>query len=385
MVRGHAYAADGAPLAGARVMVRGTVSVSALTDGQGRYTLSVPLGMPAALQRSPFKLEVRAESGGKRLALAGGGAALTLEASWVPATGRVRVDSNRDAAAAAVATALEVEGVPIAWVDADFGGGARETAPPTAAPPAPEPVTAAPARPAPHESVPEPTPRPAPPPAAAVVAPVAKAPEKAEKPRREKKKRARREEPAARPAPPPAEPLAVATPPATSAATDTPRTAPVTGAPDLPPPALESRPAPVSAPPAAPKIVASARPAPPEAPRPSPVRAIDPFAPRDSVAPPDTCRCTVRGTVEIDWVRPLEERTPVRVVLETPREPTARVVLDLGAPREFRFGPLPCGEYRLRVHPGGRLRYADVSGDSVRVLRCEGLTETRVVLQPVRK
>ncbi len=114
VVRGRAFAPDGAPLTGARVMVRGSASVSAVTDERGRYSLSVPLGMPAALQRLPFRIEVRAEDGGRRLPLAGGGTSLVIEADWPAAADRPRVRSNREAAVTAVSTALGVENVSIA-------------------------------------------------------------------------------------------------------------------------------------------------------------------------------------------------------------------------------------------------------------------------------
>lgn len=75
----------------------------------------------------------------------------------------------------------------------------------------------------------------------------------------------------------------------------------------------------------------------------------------------------------------------MKLELDAPGVKPADVTLFMGAPREFRFGPLPCGEWRLTVKPGGKLRYADVSGDSARVVPCSGATETRVVLVPVRR
>jgi hypothetical protein len=57
----------------------------------------------------------------------------------------------------------------------------------------------------------------------------------------------------------------------------------------------------------------------------------------------------------------------------------------MGPPREFRLGPLPCGDYRLVVRARGKYRYALVRGDSVVTVRCEGSTQSRVVLEPVRR
>lgn len=376
VVRGRTLSPDGRPLAGARVMARGSVSVSALADERGRYSISLPLGMPAALRRLPFKVEVRAEADGRRLPLAGGGSSLVIDAAWPAAAERPRVQSNREAAETAVATALMVEGVTIAWVEADFGGLPRASATPApepaAAPPAPR-NTVAPARPpspAPETRQPAPTD----PSRSAIERSAGVVPRAAEP------VAARPPAPATKPAP------ADSTPPAARTSRDTaPAAAPVprTSVPARRSPAPRDSARPRTAEP--PKIVASAREVEPPPPRPSAVRAIDPSAKRDGAAPSDTCRCTIRGTVEIHWDRPLEDDTPVKLELDAPGAKPAEVTLFMGAPREFRFGPLPCGDWRLTVRPGGKLRYADVSGDSARVVPCAGATETRVVLVPVRR
>jgi hypothetical protein len=134
----------------------------------------------------------------------------------------------------------------------------------------------------------------------------------------------------------------------------------------------------------APNIVASTKTVPAPPPRTSQVHALDPLAGKDSVPAADTCTCSVRGTVEIDWKRPLEDHTTVRLELDAPGAPAAEVTLFMGAPREFRFGPLPCGTWHLRVRAIGRLRYAPADGDTLRALVCTGATETRVVLKPRR-
>ncbi len=341
VVRGRTLAPDGKSLAGARVMARGSVSVSALTDDEGRYALSLPLGMPAALKRLPFRIEVRAEAQGRRLGLSGGGTSLVVDAAWQAGSGRVRVHSNRAAAANAVVTALELESVPVAWIEADFGGAAtggaegsfsRDAILPGEAPPPPA---------APRDSAAVATvPPPAPARDSVVLAPAPPA--------------ATRDSVAPATAPPPAAPRAVPRNSARSAA---------------PPP----------------RVVASSREVAAPPPRPSAVRAMDPYVRRDSVPRADTCRCSVRGTVEIGWDRPLEEHTPVTLVLDAPGARPVEVSLFMGAPREFRFGPLPCGEWRLGYKAGGRLRYADARGDSTRVVPCTGATETRIVLLPLRR
>jgi hypothetical protein len=115
------------------------------------------------------------------------------------------------------------------------------------------------------------------------------------------------------------------------------------------------------------------------------VRAISALAGPDSLAPKDSCHCSVRGTVEIDWTRPLEDHTSVRLELDAPGAPSAEVSLFMGAPREFRFGPLPCGAWRLTVKAMGKLRYTDVRGKSPRIIPCAGMVETRVVLVPAKR
>ena len=115
------------------------------------------------------------------------------------------------------------------------------------------------------------------------------------------------------------------------------------------------------------------------------VRAIAGLAGRDSLAPADSCRCSVRGTVEINWTRPLEDHTAVTLELDAPGARPAEVSLFMGAPREFNIGALPCGIWRLTVKTKGKLRYTDARGDTARVIPCTGTVETRVVLVPVKR
>jgi len=372
VVRGRVLAAEGTPVAGARVSTRGSESMAAVTDDRGRYALSVPIGSVAALRRGAFRLEVRAEAGGRRLAFAAGGPALAIEVALAPGGDRLRVRSNSPEAATAIATAFAEDGVTTAWADADFGGSSRpggstdmrydgevmldgsrppavretaRTAEPMRAPARTrEPAAVAPppgARIAPAESLPARVPSPAP----ARVAPPAPRPSRASLAMRRDsirlakaaRARARRDSAAATGraagAPPPPPVVAVVAP-AGHAAALVPRAAPGTAA------VAESS---------------------------------------------ETCACRVRGTVEIDWDRPLERDFPVDLSLEGPARQDAAVQMFMGSPREFRFGPLPCGEYRLVVRAHGRFRYALERGDSVLVLPCRGLTQVRVVLAPARR
>lgn len=368
VVRGQALTSDGQPIAGARVQVRGTANVVALTDDNGRYTLSVPLGMPAALRQLPFKMEVRAEGGGHKLSLAGGGQSLVLDASWNAAKGVVLVKSNREAAAQSVAASLEIEEATVAPIEANFGGAAKAGANGSFSS---EAVLAGSTRVA-GTSVPT-----SPKDSAAAV-PLAKSP-----------------------APAAAVTGAVlptasasALPTASSSASPGGTRSPASSV-AVPLAALKSvparrdtlrigDPAAAASPPGAQNSVAKGATS-NRAARAAQVRAIASLAGPDSLAPAGPCRCSVRGTVEINWTRPLEDHTSVLLVLEAPGAQPAEVSLFMGAPREFRFGPLPCGVWRLSVKAKGKLRYTDTHGDTARVIPCAGTVETRVVLVPAKR
>lgn len=116
------------------------------------------------------------------------------------------------------------------------------------------------------------------------------------------------------------------------------------------------------------------------------VRRIESFAPRIERAEPDSCACRLRGTVEVAWPgRPSESRLPVTITLDGPATQTRRVELFMGPPREFWFGPIPCGDYRVTVRATGRQRYGLVTGDRPLIVRCEGPGEIRLVLEPLRR
>ncbi|MCC6649709.1 MAG: hypothetical protein IT348_01015, partial [Candidatus Eisenbacteria bacterium] len=321
----------------------------------------------------------------------------------------LRVRSNSPSATAAVITSFAQEGVPTAWVDADFGGAVRATqslelsavdevslggiTPAPAGPdpmrePAPKPAAA---KPAPVKPVPAPVAKPvvvtkpvAPKPVAPDTAAIARAARRAEarvrataerhtrdslaavrrkREREERDARAAAARAAAKPVPKPAVTPGV-----------TPDNPPARRAPEQ---EEDAAPSPVATP--APVVPAPARPANPR------VFTIEPFAPAPAAGAPDTCACRLRGTVELDWERPLEKDVPVELTLEGPARQSTSVDLFMGPPREFRLGPLPCGDYRLLVKARGKYRYALVRGDSVVTVRCEGHTQTRVVLEPARR
>jgi len=441
VVRGLVAKADGKPAVGARVSAKGPkggVNVSATTDERGRFSLQMPMGSPTAIRAAAFSVEVRAEDKGKRLPLTTGAPALGLVVDFEPGTSRLRVRSNSPAATAAVITAFVQDGAPTAWVDADFGGAVRangdmalnaedeigmagiapapggaerEPAPervkpvpvrtpapiklkppvPPAPTPAPTPTPAAASTPAPTQapvkapvkaSAPAPrVPKPAPDSAAiarAAAQAAAQAVARAEAREREAAARRTRDSLAAvrrqeardakRAAAAKRKPATPTTPAGTTIAVTT------AAADSTRPSAPQSPSSPTSPGPAAPPRAATPR-----------VVAIEPFAPPPSATGTDTCACRLRGTVEVDWERPLEKNIPVELTLEGPARQSTSVDLYMGPPREFRLGPLPCGEYKLTVRPRGRYRYALVRGDSVLTVRCDGHTQQRIVLEPVKR
>lgn len=405
VVRGLVARADGKAAVGARVSAKGPLTVAATVDDRGRYSLQMPIGSAAALRNGAFRVEVRAEHQGKKLAATSGQPALVIEVAFVPGTTRLRVRSNSPSATAAVITAFAQEGVPTAWVDADFGGalqsggtitlGAEDEVALAGVAPAPgatvggrertkpEPTrTPAPIKLKPAESTPAPpvVTKPAPPkPAAPKPVPVPRtkpgAADSVAAARRTEKRDAARTAEAAKQA---------------KRAKPTPVASRVTG------PLMAGKPEWVTASPAdstsAPRPTGPPQPSAPIAkPVPAPgstagsrVVPIEAFSPPAGDAAPDTCACRLRGTVEVEWEeRPLEKNVLVELTLEGPARQDAAVDLYMGPPREFRLGPLPCGEYRLVVRPRGKLRYSLVRGDSVIVLRCDGHTQQRVVLTPL--
>lgn len=369
VVRGRVLKADGSPLAGARISARGTVTVAAISDDRGRFSINAPMGAPVSLKRGAFTIEIRAESNGSRLAYAAGGPALAIEVSAVGGTDRVRVRSNAAGATAAVITAFAQEGVLTAWVDADFGGAGS-----------PKGVIE-------FKSVDEV--------ALPGLGPAGTPPREKPQPPREKHA----------PLPPAAEPAAHRPQaPAAAAPTDRWRTRDSLAAAQRAQKraadslvragaearriamnlAMRARHDSLAQVKAARKHADSLATLAHHAAIPAATAPATPAA-RSNASTPG-CECRIRGTVEVGWdERPLEENLPVTLTLEGTNEPAQEVELYLGAPREFRFGPLPCGERVLKVRTDGRLRYTIGKGDSVTSVRCNGNTQVRIVLAPQKR
>jgi hypothetical protein len=94
------------------------------------------------------------------------------------------------------------------------------------------------------------------------------------------------------------------------------------------------------------------------------------------------CECHVKGTVEVRSDLPLGAPVRVRVGIADAPLVADTVGLEMGAPRAFDLGRLPCGGYRLEVQPLTSRRFTVVT-PSLGAFACvAGVREFRVVLEP---
>jgi hypothetical protein len=393
VVRGNVRASNGSPIVGAIITSRGSYSVSATTDEHGHYTLNVPLSSAAGLRGGPFALEVRAEIRGRKLPLANGQPAMSFELTLLSSGTTVRVRSNLRDATSSLASAFSQASGTTAWIDADFGGVARASG--TVQMSAVEDVDASGRTPRGESPAPGANAAPATPPAA--TPPKSAPPSRpAAAPANRDTARATAPAPASTAAKPPVPTGVVRALPmpkhVASGASDqesrsdeerssltsprpkSSRSRHDRGRPSAPPAADPVGDSQLHLPSVGPMHMPAA---PPEADR---VKAID-GSPQPTV-PFDSCACRLWGTVEVDWDRPLERNFPIGLTFTGPATQRAEVEMFMGSPREFRFGPLPCGDYRLTVHPMGKLRYAVARGDSVLAVHCTGTMQVRIVLVP---
>ncbi len=404
VLRGAVTDAKGEPVVGARVSLRGSAVQSAMSGTNGRYALDVVMGTGAGLARGPFRVEVRAELGSKRLGLVGGGSALVVEVVMLPGSpAKAEVRSNSELAVAAIATAFAQESITHAWVQADFGGGAsaggsndlqyRDS------------VVLPGVAPAPSNGKPERAEKPV-----KVATPGVSNKNAAARARdsltaakqREREQRTSRQAVVRSAERARLDSLTLVR--AMQRRVDSLAWVARRSAPKSPPsvtpkptvrrePATKSRASkPVANPPrvemSAPdttRPVAANTLAPSTSNADTRVKRIEPFGEAPLASPTDICACRLRGTVEVSWPRPLEEGLPIRLTLDGPARQRTEVTLDMGAPREFRLGPLPCGEYQLKIEPQGKMRYALQRGGDSMPVYCNGQTQVRVVLIPVRK
>jgi hypothetical protein len=81
VVRGRVADPSGAPLPGVRVEARGSTEATAITDDDGRYSLSIDLGTLGTLRAQPFGVSIRGRRDGWRVRLPGAQPALVIEVS----------------------------------------------------------------------------------------------------------------------------------------------------------------------------------------------------------------------------------------------------------------------------------------------------------------
>ena len=106
-------------------------------------------------------------------------------------------------------------------------------------------------------------------------------------------------------------------------------------------------------------------------------------APATTVAP--MCDCTIRGTVEVQWDRPLTSRTEVVIAVEDAPEISASAELFMGSPRAFEIRPAPCGVHRLLLWTRSKQRFVLVSQEPRVVCTPGGVQQMRLVLEPVAR
>jgi hypothetical protein len=107
------------------------------------------------------------------------------------------------------------------------------------------------------------------------------------------------------------------------------------------------------------------------------------LAPSRVAAP--LCDCTIRGTVEVQWDRPLTSRTEVVIAVEDAPDVSATAELFMGSPRAFEIHPAPCGVHRLLLWTRSRQRFVLVSQEPRVVCTPGGVQQMRLVLEPVAR
>jgi len=102
-------------------------------------------------------------------------------------------------------------------------------------------------------------------------------------------------------------------------------------------------------------------------------------------SPPPMCDCMIRGTVEVQWDRPLTSRTEVVIAVEDAPDATTSAELFMGSPRSFEIRPAPCGVHRLLLWTRSRQRFVLVSSEPRVVCTPGGVQQMRLVMEPVAR
>ena len=105
----------------------------------------------------------------------------------------------------------------------------------------------------------------------------------------------------------------------------------------------------------------------------------------DNPAPTPMCDCTIRGTVEVQWDRPLTSRTEVVISVEDAPDVATSAELFMGSPRAFEIHPAPCGVHRLLLWTRSKQRFVLVSSEPRVVCTPGGVQQMRLVLEPVAR
>ena len=97
------------------------------------------------------------------------------------------------------------------------------------------------------------------------------------------------------------------------------------------------------------------------------------------------CDCTIRGTVEVQWDRPLSSRTEVVIAVEDAPDVTTSAELFMGSPRAFEIHSAPCGVHRLLLWTRSKQRFVMVSTEPRVVCTPRSMQQMRLVLEPVAR
>ena len=425
-VEGRVFDHFGTPLPGTWVFCLGSRRASVPVDSLGNYRLEIPGATLEELGRAPLKIRIQARRKGYRFALANGAPELGLEMRVIKdesPLSRLRVRSNDSSAVSSVANSVVLDANPRALLNAQFVGspGAQYDTPPVPLEESDEITLAGEA-----QSIPELAVAPVPPPAAAMPAPVSPAvtmsaaTPPATEPRKWNAGGGDRETGKPRVVRPGLGPNAARGVPAkpkhnkhekpaitASVPDDPPVTpAPIPSAPPVPDDsaATELREDPTQAPnrrgtpgaglrPVFPKDMPIERVSPGSQPpilRVPSAPGVPQLGPRrppgsDNPAPTPMCDCTIRGTVEVQWDRPLTSRTEVVISVEDTPDVATSAELFMGSPRSFEIHPAPCGVHRLLLWTRSKQRFVLVSSEPRVVCTPGGVQQMRLVLEPVAR
>ena len=125
VLEGRTIDSQGFPIHKVRVWVDGVRHVSATSDGNGQFSLRVPLGTPNDLRRGPLRLAIQAERRGFRFALPSGDRRLALEIGLQAASGglgRCVARSNDARFAASAARVVGLDGDVVGLMVVNFLG-----------------------------------------------------------------------------------------------------------------------------------------------------------------------------------------------------------------------------------------------------------------------